>query len=80
MQPLNNQHFSEKLHSIRMIDSGITYQAVATQFDASIDSIRKILDTRNHSTAGSHIKRLCSTLVDRTQWNSHVYFEVARME
>ena len=47
MQPLNNLHLSEKLHAIRMIDSGITYQAVANQFDASIGSIRKIIHTRN---------------------------------
>ena len=63
MQRSDNLHLSKKLHAIRMVDSGITYQAVANQFDVLLDSIRKILDTRNRY---EHVKK---TNAKRTNLN-----------
>ena len=48
MQQLDNHHLIEKPHAFRMVGCRIKYQVIANQFDASLDSILKILDTRNH--------------------------------
>ena len=47
MTQIKNLNLSDKLHVIRMVDSGITLQATANQFDIDLSTVSKILQARD---------------------------------
>ena len=64
---MSDLHLSDKLHVIRMVDDGITPQAVANQFDVTVDKVLSIMQTRHtlESMDKSPSKRFNLSLGDK---------------